>query len=167
MERRRLQVTGKFVRQLWQAPRAMVMADSATGRLPNVLLGIELRRGHRQPQELQARMRRTEGPNGGPTMPRGPIPHQQDRHLGIRVQELLEMLRRGDGIHLGGLQDDILARAEIQCPVETYLLATRVDRNDGRLTSHGPHRGRGRLQIQRGFILCQQYRRGSVLGDVE
>ena len=167
VERRRLPVTGKVVRQLGQAPRAMGMAASATGRLPHVLLGIALRRGHMQPQERQARMRRTEGPNGWPTMPRGAIPPQHDRHLGRRVPELLARLRRGDGIPLGGLHDYSLARAEMQDPVATPLLAPRVDRHDGRLTAHGPHCGRGRWQRQRGFILCPQQRRGSVLGAVE
>src|SRR5438045_928515 len=90
-----LKISGKRV----EFRAEMIMANRFTGGLPDMLLGIEVRRTGRQKKNLQARVGVKDVLDARAAMPSRPIPKQEERTLRISRQEFLQEDRRGLGIH--------------------------------------------------------------------
>lgn len=111
-------------------------------------------------------MGRQEIANGGATMPRCPIPQEQDIPSGIGRQNGFEMLHGGLGGHPIGLGDDFLARREIEGAIKGRTGAIRIKPHRDWLPTGSPDRHGRRLQIQCGRIFREDREGRWVGGEV-
>ena len=85
--------------QLRQTRPGMVVTDCTAGGFPDVLLRVELRSSNREEDDLQARVRLQHVADGLTAVPGCPIPQEEDRSAGERIQDLPEVPGRRFGIH--------------------------------------------------------------------
>jgi len=116
---------------------------------------------------LQAWVGRQHRPNWLAPVPGCAVPQQQDRHIRIGGQELFQVACAHRRVQPVALQHHFPSCAQVKRPVETGLRALGIGRDDRCLPARRPHPHRRRLQIERGFILRQDHRRGRILRDVD
>jgi hypothetical protein len=145
----------------------MVVTDRPTGGFPDVFLRIELRSGNGEVDNLQARVGLQHVADGLTTMPGCPIPQEEDRFAGDRVQDLPEVLGRRFGIHDSGSHYDLLAGMQVERAVEVDLLTPRVRPDHRRVSLWSPYSHRRRLQILASLILGQDHRLRRILSHID
>ena len=145
----------------------MIVAHCLPRRLPDMLLRIQIWRCHRKLPHLHAWVGRQHLSDLLSPVPRRPVPQQQDRHVGIGCQELLQVPCTRLCVQCGALHDHLLPTAQVQRSIEAGLRSSWVAADHRALTTRSPHaHGRG-LQIQRGLVLRQDDRLGCILCDVD
>ena len=155
------------VGHLWQTRHGMVVTDGTTDGFPDVLLWVELRSGDREVDDLQARVRLQHVANGATAVPGCPIPQEEDRSAGDRIQDLPEVLGRHFGIHSCGSRHNLLASMQVERPIEVDFLTSRIRPDHRRMSLQGPHGHRRRLQIQAGLVLDKDRRLRGILSHID
>jgi len=145
----------------------MVMTHFPPRRPPNVLLWVQIRRGRRELDDLQARIGLAQSTNGHAAMVGRAIPQQQDIASRMCVQDRLQMQRRRLGIHRLGARDDFVSGLEVERAIEVGVGSAGVTAYREGLSARRPHRHRAGLQIDFGLIFGQNHGVGGVLGDVD
>ena len=145
----------------------MVVTDSPTTSLPDVLLRVELGSRYWEIEDLQTRIRCQHVADGLPAVPRGSVPHHKDRLSGISIQHLFQMLGRRFSIHDRALHHDLLSSMQVECAVEVHFLTPWMGTHHRRLPTRCPDGHCRQLQVHAGFVFGENHRLGSVLGDIE
>lgn len=149
--------------QLKQPVLRVVVTDGAAGRLPHVLLRIEVRGCRGKDKDLQARVGRLHRLNRRATMPWCPVPQQHNRHIWIGCQDRAQVRCRRFSMHGRCLRHEFASGFEVEGPIEICLRTARVTPHGERLPTWCPHCHRRRLQIQRGFVQRQHDGVGRIL----
>lgn len=85
----------------------------------------------------------------------------------MRGQDRPQVRGRRRRIHRRSFGHNFLSRLHSERAIEVGLGPARITRDNQRLTSRFPTRHRGRLQIQRRFVFCQNDCVRCVLGRVD
>ncbi len=155
------------VSQLRQAGCDVIMAHGAADGLPDMLLRVEIRRGHGEIHNLQSRVSFQNIAYGLSFMPRCAIPEKQNGDIRRSGQDLLEMSSCCFTVQDRRAHGDLFTRKQIQRAVEVHLLPAGMDTHHRRLAPGRPHCCERRLQIEPGFIFRQEYRLGRRQGRID
>lgn len=153
----------KGIRQLAESSMTMVVAHSRARCLPDMLLWIEIRRCRGQIDDFQPWVRCEQLFDRLTSMPGGAIPEHEDRLCGIGLQQAHQKKHSCVGVHKLRAQRCFLARQQVQRPIEVRGLSSRVQAHKRHLAPCMPHNGQGRLQIERGFVSCEDDRLRCIL----
>ena len=145
----------------------MIVTDGTSGGFPDMLLGIEVRRGHREEHDFQTGIGRQELTERLTTMPGRAVPQKQNGAVGKSIEDGLQMMGAGFSIHDRFATGDDLASVQVERAVEVGLGTALVGTDEGCLTTWCPDAVRGGLQVEGGFVLGQNECVGRILQQVD
>ena len=124
------------------------MTDRASGRFPDMLLGIEIRSSSREVHNFQVWVGLQDGLNLRTPMPGGPIPQEQDGQVRISPQDFIQEQSRGFSIHHRGAHRQFLTTAQVQGAIEVGLGSPWIPLDGRRLAARCPDDLQRGLKIQ-------------------
>src|SRR5919109_1573629 len=111
----------------------MIVRNGSARLFPNLLLGIQVRRGDREIDNLQARIFRQKLADRAATMPGSAIPEQQDWTVWESVEKTLQMCSAGNCIQLLHTTNHLASSMQIERAIEADFGPTRVNAHYGRI----------------------------------